>query len=77
MSARLSMLGFPLVESIRCKLFAGLPVAPARRSNPTVAFTKVTQDETRSIGLSIKRKRNRVIEKRLGKSGVALHALDD
>jgi hypothetical protein len=37
---RLSMPGAPLVESIRCRLFASLPVASASCSTPTVAFTR-------------------------------------
>ena len=40
MTAKLSILGLPLGESMRCKLFDGFPVAVANRSNPTVAFTR-------------------------------------
>ena len=40
MTAKLSMLGLPLGDSIRCKLFLGLCVSSANLSKPTVAFTK-------------------------------------
>jgi hypothetical protein len=39
MTARLSMLGLPVADNIRWRLFGGLPVVAANRSNPTVAFT--------------------------------------
>lgn len=47
MIAKLSMLGLPFAESIRCKLFEGFPVAAASRSKPTVTFTR-----SRSVSLA-------------------------
>lgn len=43
------MLGLPFVESIRCKLFEGLPVALASCSNPTVTLTR---SRSRSLAVS-------------------------
>src|SRR5690606_29513277 len=40
MVARLSMLGLPLADSMRCRLLAGFSVSVASCSKPTVAFTR-------------------------------------
>src|SRR6266851_10294140 len=40
MAARLSMLGLPFLDSIRCRLLLGFAVSAAKASNPTVAFTR-------------------------------------
>ena len=39
-AARLSMLGLPFEDSIRCRLLLGLCVSSARCSKPTVALTR-------------------------------------
>ncbi len=45
---RLFIVGLPVAESIRCKLFAGLCISSANDSNPTVALTK-----SRKINLAV------------------------
>src|SRR5882757_1165184 len=40
MAARLSMLGLPLGESMRCRLLLGVAVIFANCSKPSVAFTR-------------------------------------
>ena len=37
---RLSIVGFPLADNMRCKLLLGFDVSIANFSKPTVAFTK-------------------------------------
>ena len=38
--ARLSMVGFPEADSMRCRLLLGVPVFAANVSKPTVALTR-------------------------------------
>src|SRR5713226_1012935 len=57
MAARLSMLGFPFWESMRCRLFAGLAVSRARPSNPNVALTR---SRSRSLAVCASPFRNSV-----------------
>jgi hypothetical protein len=70
-AARLSMLGLPLGDSIRCRLLLGLAVSVANSSNP-----KVAQNDAGWFRLAVKEQRSRLVQQRPRKCGVALYALD-
>ena len=55
-AARLSMLGLPLSDNMRCKLLLGLSVSSAKRSKPRVAFTKSRRIRRAVSGSSLKKR---------------------
>jgi hypothetical protein len=75
MAARLSMLGFPFSLSMRCKLFAGLAVAAASPSNPTVALTRSRRNQAGHLRLSIEKQRRRFVEQCPRETWIAANAL--
>jgi hypothetical protein len=50
MAARLSMLGLPRSDSIRCRLLLGVFVSAARASNPTDAFIRSRSTKRAACG---------------------------
>jgi hypothetical protein len=73
--ARLSMLGLPFSESMRCRLLAGLPVATASPSEPTVALTRSRRNQASCPRLAFQEQGRRLVEQCPGKGQIALHSI--